>query len=142
VWPFDIDVLFHVNNGVYLSMLDVARVDWLLRSRTVGALRTRGLYPVVAAQTIRYRRPLRLFERFEVETRVLGWDERAFLLRHEFSRKHEIVAEAIVRWRFVARRGRKPTAAEVLELFGIRADSPALPPAIAAWNREQTSSTA
>jgi hypothetical protein len=27
VWPPDLDVLFHVNNGVYLSMPDVARVD-------------------------------------------------------------------------------------------------------------------
>jgi len=27
VWPGDIDVLLQVNNGVYLSMLDVARVD-------------------------------------------------------------------------------------------------------------------
>lgn len=66
VWPPDLDVLFHVNNGVYLTMLDVARVDLLLRSGVGARLWRRGYYPVVAAETIRFRRSLQLFQRFEV----------------------------------------------------------------------------
>jgi len=137
VWPGDIDMLLHVNNGVYLTMLDVARVDLLLRARAVGVLRAHGVYPVVAAQTIRYRRSLRLFERFEIETRIIGWDELAFLVSHEFRRGNDVVAEATVRWRFLKRGGGKPTASEVLDLFGARATSPALPPFVAAWNEQQ-----
>jgi acyl-CoA thioesterase FadM len=142
VWPGDIDVLFHVNNGVYLTMLDVARVDLLVRARAIGVLRAHGVYPVVAAQTIRYRRPLRLLERFEVETRIIGWDELAFLVSHEFRRGKDIVAEAIVRWRFLKRGGGKPTTSEVLDLFGTRAASPPLPPFVAAWNEQQRQSNA
>ena len=134
VWPGDIDVLFHVNNGVYLSMLDVARVDMMLRSGAFGRFGARGIYPVVAAQTIRYRRSLRLFERFEVETRVVGWDEQAFFVEHTFLRRDEVVAEAVVRVRFLARRGNKPAAADVLALLEIPGPSPALPPFVAAWN--------
>jgi YbgC/YbaW family acyl-CoA thioester hydrolase len=139
VWPTDIDVLFHVNNGVYLSMLDVARVDFLLRARVAGALRARRFYPVVAAQTIRYRRSLRLFDAFEVETRILGWDEHALVLSHNYSRDGEIVAEAVVRWVFLSRRGPKVSAAEVLELFGVRTASPELPPFVRIWNEQQRS---
>jgi len=137
VWPGDIDILFHVNNGVYLSMLDAARVEMLLRTGAFGRMRKRRLYPVVQAQTIRYRRSLRLCERFEIETRIIGWDEQAFLLTHAFSRGDEVVAEAVVRWRFLKRGGGKATSAEVLDLFETPGPSPELPPFVAAWNEEQ-----
>lgn len=127
-------MLLHVNNGVYLSMLDVARVELMLRSGAFPKLKARGLYPVVAAETIRFRRSLRLFDRFEVETRVIGWDEQAFVLTHEFVRRGEVVAEAVIRWRFLKRGGGKASAAEVLELLGEAGPSPMLPDFIARWN--------
>ena len=112
-------------------------MNLLLRARAIGVLRAHGVYPVVAAQTIRYRRSLRLFERFEIETRIIGWDELAFLVSHEFRRGSDVVAEATVRWRFLKRGGGKPTASEVLELFAARGASPALPPFVASWNEQQ-----
>jgi acyl-CoA thioesterase FadM len=136
VWPPDLDVLWHVNNGVYLSMLDVARVDWMLRSGMAGPLRQRGFYPVVAAETIRFRRSLQLFQTFEVETKVLGWDDKAFLVQHRFLRGEELVAEAVVRARFLKRRGGTVTCAELLEAIGVAEPSPPLPDWVAAWNSE------
>jgi YbgC/YbaW family acyl-CoA thioester hydrolase len=136
VWPPDLDVLGHVNNGVYLSMLDVARVDMMLRSGMLGLLRRHGFYAVVAAQTIRFRRSLRLFQSFEVETKVIGWDEKAFLLRHQFLRAGEVVAEAVVRSRFLKRKGGGVSSQELLELLGRTGPSPALPDWIQAWNLE------
>jgi acyl-CoA thioesterase FadM len=136
VWPPDLDVLGHVNNGVYLTMLDVARVDLLLRSGRAGALRARGFYPVVAAETIRFRRSLKLFQRFETETQIVGWDEKALLLRHRFIRGAETVAEAFVRWRFLRRGGGTVPSDEVLEALGHAGPSPQLPAWIDAWNRE------
>lgn len=136
VWPPDLDVLLHVNNGVYLSMLDVARVDLLLRSAAASKLRARGFYPVVAAETIRFRRSLTLFQRFEVETRIIGWDEKAFIIQHRFLRREELVAEAFVRSRFLRRKGGTVSSAEVLEVVGKTGPSPELPGWVAAWNRE------
>jgi acyl-CoA thioesterase FadM len=136
VWPPDLDVLFHVNNGVYLSMLDVARVDLLLRSGMAKQLRRRGFYPVVAAETIRFRRSLQLFQVFEVETMVIGWDEKAFIIQHQFLRRGEVVAEALVRARFLKRKGGTVSSQELLELVGKAGASPELPAWIDAWNRE------
>lgn len=138
VWPPDLDVLLHVNNGVYLTMLDAARVDLLLRSGVAGRLWQKGLYPVVAAETIRFRRSLKLFQAFEVETAVIGWDEKAFILRHRFLRREELVAEAIVRSRFLKRGGGSVGSREILELVGHGEPSPALPEWIDAWNRENS----
>jgi acyl-CoA thioesterase FadM len=136
VWPPDLDVLFHVNNGVYLSMLDVARVDMLLRSGMAGRLRHAGFYPVVAAETIRFRRSLQLFQPFEVETRIIGWDEKAFIISHHFLRRDELVAEAVVRARFLKRKGGTVSTHELLTLLGKSDTSPPLPEWIDAWNRE------
>ncbi len=136
VWPPDLDVLWHVNNGVYLSMLDVARVDMMLRSGLAPRLRKAGIYPVVAAETIRFRRSLQLFEAFEVETRVLGWDDKAFVLEHRFLRGDELVADAVVRFRFLRRKGGTVATQELLQLFGRAGPSPELPAWIAAWNSE------
>jgi acyl-CoA thioesterase FadM len=135
-------VLLHVNNGVYLSMLDAARLELMLRSGAFPRLKARGFYPVVAAETIRFRRSLRLFDRFEVETRVIGWDEQAFLLTHQFLRGSEVVAEAVIRSRFLKRGGGKATSTEVLELLGASGPSPALPEFVATWNEYNRSHSA
>lgn len=138
VWPPDLDVLFHVNNGVYLSMLDVARVDLMLRSGIGRRLRKTGIYPVVAAQTIRFRRSLQLFQTFEVETKVIGWDEKAFIIQHHFLRYGEVVAEAVVRSRFLKRRGGTVSSRELLDLIGHTGPSPQLPAWIEAWNHQNS----
>ena len=138
VWPPDLDVLLHVNNGVYLSMLDVARVDLMLRSNIARGVRSKGFYPVVAAETIRFRRSLQLFQSFEIETRVIGWDEKAVIIQHHFLRKDEVVAEAVIRSRFLKRTGGTASTAELLEAIGHQGASPALPAWIDAWNRENS----
>src|ERR1041384_154221 len=136
VWPPDLDVLLHVNNGVYLSMLDVARVDLMLRSGVAGRLRQRGFYPVVAAETIRFRRSLQLFQVFEVETKIIGWDEKAFIIQHHFLRHGQLMADALVRSRFLKRKGGTGRTQELLEVVGKAGPSPELPAWIDAWNRE------
>jgi acyl-CoA thioesterase FadM len=138
VWPPDLDVLLHVNNGVYLTMLDVARVDLLLRSGVGKTLWRKGFYPVVAAETIRFRRSLQLFQAFDVETAVIGWDDKAFIIQHRFLRAEELVAEAIVRSRFLRRRGGSVSSREILDSVGRTEPSPALPAWIDAWNRENS----
>lgn len=145
VWPTDCDVLLHVNNGVYLSMMDLGRVDLMLRSGMFAKLRARGWYPVVAAQTIQYARSLGPFQKFWIETRVLGWDERAFFLEQRFIRPGEVVvATAVVRARFLAspRDGqprRTLRTQELLELSGHFEPSPALPGWVAAWAESMAS---
>jgi acyl-CoA thioesterase FadM len=139
VWPPDLDVLLHVNNGVYLSMLDVARVDLMLRSGMAERLRKHKIYPVVAAETIRFRRSLQLFQAFEVETTVLGWDEKAIIIQHHFLRWGELIADAVVRARFLRRQGGTVSSRELLEILDVAervGPSPELPPWVDAWNRE------
>jgi acyl-CoA thioesterase FadM len=137
VLPSDLDVLRHMNNGVYFSVMDLARADLMMRCGLAGRLRQRHWYPVVAAQTIRFRRSLTLFQRFTVESRVLGWDDRAFLVEQLFVRDREPVASAVVRARFLGRKGERISPQDVLALVGLHAASPPLPVPVARWSAEQ-----
>lgn len=138
VLPTDLDVLRHVNNGKYFSLMDLARIDMISRGGLTPHLRRLRWIPVVTAESIQLKRSLTLFQSFEIETRVVGWDEQAFVLEQQFTRNAKVVASALVRTRFLSREG-TVTPREVLELLGLPVDSPELPAHISRWNEDQLS---
>lgn len=138
VLPTDLDVLRHVNNGRYFSLMDLARIDMITRGGLTPHLRRLGWIPVVTAETIQLKRALTLFQSFEIESRVVGWDEQAFVLEQQFTRDGKEVASALVRTRFLSRTG-KVSPQEVLELLGLPTTPPPLPPHINRWNADQLS---
>lgn len=103
--PTDIDILRHMNNGRYLSLFDLGRWDLLIRTGLFDAMKDRGWYAVVASETITFRRSLGLWQRFEVESRFLGHDDRSLFLEHRAVVDGEIYARAIVRARMLRRSG-------------------------------------
>lgn len=84
VLPHDLDALGHMNNGRYLQIMDVARVEWMLQTQVAGAIRKNRWAPILGGGVIRYRHSLRLLQLYRVRTRLLGWDERWFYLEHSF----------------------------------------------------------
>ena len=86
VWPNDLDVLRHMTNGRYFTILDLARVDLMIRSRVWPQIKRQGWYPVVTLETMRFHRSLELWDRYDVATRVIGWDERHVFLDQAFIR--------------------------------------------------------
>ncbi|MEE6462984.1 hypothetical protein FKM82_005728, partial [Ascaphus truei] len=84
VLPHDLDFLLHMNNSRYLREADFARLSFFTRSGLFGALHSLGAGMVMAACTVRYRRSLRLLETFEIRTRLLCWDDKAFYVEQRF----------------------------------------------------------
>lgn len=138
VWPTDLDVLGHMNNGKYLTIMDLARMDLMLRSGTWARLTERGWYPVVAGQTITYRRSLQPFERFRVRTRVLGADDRWFYLEQTFltGREGTVSAQAVVRARFLKKTGGSVEVEELYELAGRPAHDLEVPAWVTRWTED------
>ncbi|MDM7853621.1 acyl-CoA thioesterase [Cellulomonas alba] len=132
----DLDLYRHVNNGIYLQCMDVARSNFIADLGAARTLAERGWYPVVAAQTIKYRRSLTFWQRFDITTRVLGWDARVVYLEQTFSRGGEHVARGVVAGRFLGRHGERVSAPDVVALIaGHPIESPELPADVAAWAR-------
>ena len=84
VWPHDIDAFGHMNNGRYLQIMDVARTDWMARVGVVETMFRNRWTAVIGGGLIRYRHALKPFQRYEVKTRLLSWDQRWWYLEHVF----------------------------------------------------------
>lgn len=133
VWPTDVDILLHMNNGKYLSVLDVARLEYTMRSGLWQKFKQHGIYTVVGAQTISYRKSLNPWRKFTVETRLIGMDQRAAYIEQRFVRRGEIYARAFIQGRFVKRSGGTATMAELCEILGVDQAAFPLPAELAAW---------
>ena len=132
--PFDLDVMRHMNNGRYLTLMDLGRMDLMLRSRFWQRITEQGWYPVVAGQSITYRRSLQLWERFDLASRVLGHDDRWIYMEQVFRRDGTVVADAVVRARFLRRSGGSVPMDEVLDLAGPVPEHLQLPDWVTQWN--------
>ena len=133
VYPNDLDIFMHVNNGVYLTYADLGRTDLLLRSNTIGKLRKQGWYPVMAGVSVEFRQSLKLGQRFSIRTRIIGWDEKSVYMSQVFTHNDEIVARAMIDGRFLSTRGTRVSNNDLLRHLGIDEASPELPQAFQLW---------
>ena len=126
VWPTDADLNFHLNDGRYMSLAGLARVDLMLRSGLLRRAMKRGWYPVVASAIVRYRREIKWMEKFTLRSRIIGWDEKWVYFEHRFEKEGDLAAIAYARGVMRNREGAVPTS-DVVALVGYTEPSPALP---------------
>lgn len=136
--PTDLDINRHMNNGVYFSIMDVARFDMLVRSGIWRIMREREWYPVVASETITFRKSLSLWQRFTIESRVLGFDEKAVYVEQRMVRpgpdgEPEVYAQAFIRSRFLRKSGGTVPVPELIDAFGAAPADDDLPEWIERW---------
>ena len=142
VLPSDLDINLHMNNGRYLTIMDLGRIDLVLRSGLGRAIRRNGWAPTLGAVVIRYRQELRPFERYRLETRLSAWTESVAVMEHTFvvasgPRRERVAARALVKAGFYDRKKRTqvPVRRLVAELGLPDAEtvSPPLTPEIEAF---------
>ena len=138
--PTDLDINRHMNNGVFLSIMDVARFDMLVRNGVWRIMRDRAWYPVVASETITFRKSLQLWQRFTIESKILGFDDKAVYVEQRFVRPGadgapEIYATGFIRGRFLRKTGGVVPMTELVEAFGATFDE-ALPSWIERWGAD------
>ncbi|MBN21539.1 MAG: thioesterase [Bdellovibrionaceae bacterium] len=131
--PTDIDFNLHINNGIYLSLMDLGRFDLTFRNGLLKIALKNKIYPLVASQAIRYTRSINLFEKFSIKTKVLGWDDRFFYLQQRFICKGKVSALAVVKAKFkqAGKGGIKPE--EFVSLCKEDPTSPKLPHWVNEW---------
>jgi len=85
-----VDLNRHMNYASYLEVMELGRWDWAIRSGAMRRLVGTGLWPVVVKVDIDYRRELKPFQRFVVDTRVVGFERR--MMRFE---QHVLVGDRV-----------------------------------------------
>lgn len=63
-------MLNHINNGRYLRAMDFGRVDHCIRSGILRTIYETKSKLLVAATTIRYRKPIYLFVPYKLQSQV------------------------------------------------------------------------
>jgi acyl-CoA thioesterase FadM len=123
VLPNDVDVS-RITNDRYLALMDLGRLDLSLRIGLLGPMLRGRWVPVATDAAIRYRHPLRLFERYELHTRIVWWDDDTFYFEQQFERRGRVTATAYIRGTMMGPDGAVPVA-DVLAAAG---DVPPRPP--------------
>jgi acyl-CoA thioesterase FadM len=132
VWPNDIDLNLHINDGRYLSLMGLGRGDLLVRSGLLRKALKRKWAPVIGGAMIRYRREVRAFAKFRLRSRILGWDEKWIYITHVIESGGKTCSVAYVRGALRSAAGAVPTK-DVLELGGWTLPSPPLPSVVTDW---------
>ena len=139
VWPNDLDMNGHMNNGRYLTIMDLGRLDLILRSGLLGLMMKRKYQPVLAAAQMRFRMQLKPMRPFDLETRVLCWDDKWVYMEQRFlfttgQKKGAVAAIGIVKGGFYDPKSKTtvPTE-ELLRTLNLPSESPEFPAHIREW---------
>src|SRR5690606_13180910 len=122
VLPTDLDTNRHMNNGRYLSISDIGRLDLLRRTGVYATMMREGWYPVVQSSSMTHRKSLMPWQRFEVESKVSGFDERAVYMEQRFVVNGEIYAIIFLKARFLKRTGGTVPMGDLVKALGLDAE--------------------
>lgn len=138
VMPTDLDLNLHMTNSRYFSVMDLGRLDLLLRSKGRKFLFKKKWQAVLGASHIRFRRSLHCFQKFEVHSRIIGWDEKWFYIEQRIFSKGQLITIALLKALFVSKKGSVPTQ-KVFSELSLSLEKDQLTPAIKDWLKMEES---
>lgn len=131
-WPWDLDLWMELNNGRTLTLLDLGRLPLAKRVGLLATLKAQGWGLTMAGVTVRYRRRVRVFQRFEIRSRCVGWDHRFIYIEQGMWRHGDCANHALYRSAVTDKAGIVPPE-RVMAAMGVKGTSPPLPDWVTAW---------
>jgi acyl-CoA thioesterase FadM len=132
----DIDIYPELNNGRYLTLMDLGRLELAQRTGLWRAVRQKKWGLAVAGASIRYRHRLKAFRRFQLHTRIVAADKRWFYFHQYTSRKGKTYSSALVRAGITSKQGLVPVR-KVLEALEVPDWDPGMPEWVEAWSQAE-----
>ncbi|MBV2359248.1 thioesterase family protein [Thalassococcus sp. CAU 1522] len=132
-WPWDLDMWMELNNGRTLTLYDLGRLPLAQRAGLLNLLARQKWGLTMAGAVVRYRRRVRAFERIEMRSRLVGWDDRFMYLEQSMWKRNGDCASHIVYRSAVTDRNGIVATDRVLSALNLQEAPPALPDWIEAW---------
>lgn len=132
VMPNDLDIYMHVNNGRYLSIMDLGRLHLMAVTGLLRPIQKQKWAPLLGSVKIHYLKPLTLFQEFTMSTQTVYWDEKWIYLEQKIQRNGELCAVALLKILFIGK-GRKIAPQMILDLLPNPPKRPELPHTIKLW---------
>jgi acyl-CoA thioesterase FadM len=96
VWITDVD-LSVMNNAAIMAITEMGRIDLIIRTGFLKYARGNGLYLPLASISAQFIRPLKRFQRFQLKTQLIYWDEKWIYISHRIARKGRTIAVALAK---------------------------------------------
>jgi len=93
VLPNDLDINLHMNDGRYITICDLNRVNLFIRTGLLKVMLKERWMPVIAEHTMTYKKSLGLFDRYTASMEITRWDDKGFHMTHTFTIGGRIAAE-------------------------------------------------
>lgn len=130
--PWDLDGFLELNNGRTLTLYDLGRFGLGERVGLSAVLRARRWGLAVAGCSVRYRKRVTLFQRIEMRTRCVGWDDRFVYIVQSMWVNGTCTSQALMRTAVTSRQGTVPPL-DVMAALGWTGDVPEPPAWVRAW---------
>ena len=133
VLPQDIDPFMELNNGRYVTLLDLGRYSLGAKVNMASFLKRNNWSLTIVGTYNEYRFRLRLFQRFILKTKIIGYDENWFYFFQKVERKGKTHMASVVKFAYTSKEG-LVLPKEVISAMGIKYDANKLP----LWIKELT----
>lgn len=131
-WPWDIDLWRELNNGRTLTLYDLGRIPLAGRTGLSRVLIKKRWGLTMAGASVRYRKRIRTFARFEMRSRLVGWDDKFFYIEQSMWLGKDCANQIVYRSAVTDRNGIVPTD-KVRMSIGHTGPAPTLPGWVQAW---------
>jgi acyl-CoA thioesterase FadM len=115
---FDCDGLRVMSAFKYITYMDFVRWEVIARSKLYHEILQKGFAPVLGSQKIIYRKPIKLWTKFTVRLRTMGWDEKWIYHSHKFEQNGEVKAVGFTR-ALVWKKDKPQMGLEILKNIGV-----------------------
>ena len=132
VLPTDCDINFHMNNGRYLSFMDLGRLHLVAQIGLLPIIVRKRWGAALAAAEINFIRQLAPFQKFDLVTRIVTWDDKYSYMEQRFESNGVLCAHAFAKGLFLDKAGTVGSSAVLAEL-GYRGDRPPFPEELRIW---------
>ena len=132
VMPSDCDINMHLTNSRYAAFMDLARTYMLAEMGLLKKFIKLKWMPIVNATEFTYIRDIKPLEKFWIESKIVGWDEKYFYIEQRFLTERGLHCIVHVRGVFIHKRHQVPIE-QVVTTAGFTDERPEYPPEVAKW---------
>lgn len=124
VWFTEADMGI-MNNARYFNFTELSKMRHFVGMGLFFTMIKLKWQPITSIQVIRYKRPLKRFQKFKLTSRLIYWDDKYIFQHYVFEKDGKLIASAIVKACFLGTHG-IPHTDEVFKVLGV--DNPPSPP--------------
>lgn len=132
VWPNDLDINGHMNNGRYMTITDLALIEYFSRVGFLKIALLKGWRPILGGSIISYRRSLKPFSVYHLRFSMHCWDSRWSYMTFNFTKDGKTMAHGHSKGAIIGSKG-VVNSAEAFEAMGLNPVSPEFPASISSW---------